>query len=137
MERGSFLGIGWAFPPTFEKYEETVSMVSGEEDVQQSLNILLTTQLKERVMRSDFGCDLTVLLFENITATLLTKVKDIVTSAILLYEPRIELEEVNFFSDNSAEGTITIEVVYRVRATNSRKNFVFPYYINEGTFLKV
>lgn len=58
MEKESFLGTGWSFPPTFNNISGTVEMVSDEKDIFQSLHILLSTQLKERVMRSDFGCDL-------------------------------------------------------------------------------
>ena len=136
MEDKSFLGTGWSFPPTFKNQTATNVMVSNEEDIFQSLHILLTTQLNERIMRSDFGCDLSVLLYESITITLLTKIKGIIENAILLYEPRIDLLDVNFFTEDSNNGVIKIEIIYKIRATNSRKNFVFPYYLEEGTFVK-
>ncbi|WP_428223905.1 GPW/gp25 family protein [Flavobacterium sp.] len=136
MSKKSFLGTGWSFPPTFSKLSATVATVSDEEDVHQSLQILLSTQLKERVMRSDFGCDLSAMLYENITFTLLTKIKEIIKNAILLYEPRIDLINVEFYMQEEVKGEIKIEVVYRIRATNSRKNFVFPYYLEEGTFVQ-
>ncbi|AUP79067.1 GPW/gp25 family protein [Flavivirga eckloniae] len=138
MEDKSFLGTGWSFPPTFKKQSGTNEMVSREEDIFQSLHILLTTQLNERIMRSDYGCDLTPLLYENITITLLTKIKGIIENAILRYEPRIDLLDVDFKSQETEtlNGIINIEIVYRIRATNSRKNYVFPYYLEEGTFVK-
>lgn len=135
MKDKSFLGTGWGFPPTFNSYSGTVNNVSDEKDIFQSLHILLSTQLKERVMRSDYGCDLSALLYENITITLLTKIKGIIENAILQYEPRIDLMDVEFHNDNT-NGVINIEIVYRIRATNSRKNYVFPYYLEEGTFVK-
>lgn len=136
MKSESFLGTGWSFPPTFNNLSGTVEMVSDEADIFQSLHILLSTQLKERVMRSDFGCDLTALLYENTTITLLTKIKGIIENAILLYEPRIDLLNVDFAMVETNNGLINIEIVYRIRATNSRKNYVFPYYLEEGTFVK-
>ncbi|MFC4816453.1 MULTISPECIES: GPW/gp25 family protein [unclassified Flavobacterium] len=136
MKNKSFLGTGWGFPPTFSNQSGTVQTVSDEEDIYQSLHILLCTQLKERVMRSDFGCDLSAMLYESITVTLLTKIKGIVKNAILQYEPRIDLLEVEFYMEDVNNGLIKIEVVYKIRATNSRKNFVFPYYLEEGTFVK-
>ncbi len=135
MKEKSFLGTGWGFPPTFSNQKGTVKTVSDEEDIYQSLHILLSTQLKERVMRSDFGCDLSAMLYENITVTLLTKIKGIIQNAILKYEPRIDLLEVEFYTEDSNNGVIKIEIVYRIRTTNSRKNFVFPYYLEEGTFV--
>lgn len=135
MKDKSFLGTGWGFPPTFSKQKGTVKTVSDEEDIYQSLHILLSTQLKERVMRSDFGCDLSAMLYENITVTLLTKIKGIVKNAILKFEPRIDLLEVEFHTEDANNGVIKIEIVYKIRTTNSRKNFVFPYYLEEGTFV--
>lgn len=135
MTEDSFLGVGWGFPPTFDKYSGTVETVSDEKDIQQSLQILLSTQLKERVMRSDFGCDLTAMVYESITVTLLTKIKGIIETAILLYEPRIDLTDIDFSSTDELSGIINIEIIYQVRATNSRKNYVFPYYLEEGTYL--
>ncbi len=136
MEKKSFSGTGWSFPPTFNNISGTVETVSDEIDIIQSLHILLSTQLKERVMRSDFGCDLTALLYENITVTLLTKIKGIIENAILLYEPRIDLIDVDFFNEKTNNGIINIEIVYQIKGTNSRKNYVFPYYLEEGTFVK-
>jgi phage baseplate assembly protein W len=136
MKDKSFLGTGWGFPPTFNNQSGTVETVSDEKDIFQSLNILLSTQLKERVMRSDYGCDLSALLYENITVTLLTKIKGIIENAILQYEPRIDLLEIEFHTENTNNGVINIEITYRIRATNSRKNYVFPYYLEEGTFVK-
>lgn len=136
MKEKSFLGTGWGFPPTFNTHSGTVETVSDEDDIFQSLHILLSTQLKERVMRSDYGCDLSALLYENITVTLLTKIKGIIEGAILSYEPRIDLLEIEFHTENTNNGVIKIEIIYRVRATNSRKNYVFPYYLEEGTFVK-
>ncbi len=136
MENTSFLGTGWGFPPTFSNLSGTVETVSDEKDIGQCLHILLTTRLKERVLRSDFGCDLSALLYENITITLLTKIKGIIENAILLYEPRIDLIAVDFNNEETLNGIINIEISYKIRATNSRKNYVYPFYLEEGTFVK-
>ena len=87
-------------------------------------------------MRSDFGCDLSALLYENITITLLTKIKGIIENAIVLYEPRIDLIDVDFHMEETNSGIINIEIIYKIRATNSRTNYVYPYYLEEGTFIK-
>ena len=135
MEKKSFLGTGWAFPPTFKKSLRTNEMVSDEVDIFQSLQILFSTQVKERVMRSDYGCDLSPLLYENITTTLKTKIKADIENSILLFEPRINVESVIFKSDDENAGMIYIEIAFKIKATNSRKNFVFPFYLEEGTFI--
>ncbi len=136
MEQEDFLGTGWSFPPTFNLSEKKVEMVSDEEDIRQSLEILLSTRLGERVLLSEYGCGINTMPFENITVTFLTKMKAIIKKAILLYEPRIDLEEVFFTSPKSEEGIVNIQLQYSIRATNSRLNFVYPFYIKEGTYIK-
>jgi len=127
-----FLGRGWAFPPTFLSSAGTVSMTEGEEDIEKSLEILVSTSLGERVMLPEYGCNLSDLLFEPIDTGMQTLLYDRVRTAILYYEPRIEVEDILLQSDRVTEGLILIEVIYRVRATNSRYNFVYPFYKNEG-----
>lgn len=133
----NFLGTGWSFPPTFVRAARTVQMTSGEEDIQRSLDVLLSTALGERVMLPEFGSNLEDLLFEPIDTGLQTLLFDRIRTAILYYEPRIEVEDILLQTDRVTEGVILIEVIYRVRATNSRFNFVFPFYKTEGSGIDV
>jgi uncharacterized protein len=132
-EERSFLGQGWSFPPVFNKKNKKVDMVKEEEDIRQSLQILLSTRIGERVMRPDFGCNLDEMLFENLDITLKTYVTDLIESAILYFEPRIELNAVEIQPDNELEGVLMIHLIYTIRSTNTRNNFVYPFYKNEGT----
>lgn len=129
----NFLGTGWSFPPTFVRAARTVEMTSGEEDIQRSLRVLLATALGERVMLPDYGSNLEDLLFEPIDTGLQTLLFDRIRTAILTYEARIEVTEISLQTDQVTEGILLIEVAYRVRATNSRFNFVFPFYRTEGS----
>ena len=130
-----FLGKGWSFPPTFNISNRNVTMAEGLEDIKQSLEILVSTNLGERVLRSDFGTSIHSLPFENITVTLMTKLKRLLEKAILKYEPRIELDNIFFTKTNPVEGLLYIQIDYIVRATNSRQNYVYPYYLKEGTLI--
>jgi len=131
----SFLGSGWSFPPTFSDKTKGVEMVSDEEDIGQSLQILLSTQLGERIMMPKYGCDLSTMTFETMTTSFRTYVKDLIRTAILYHEPRIQVEEILLQSENSSEGLIIITIQYLVRITNTRSNLVYPFYINEATDL--
>lgn len=131
----SFLGTGWSFPPQFEKEAANTKMLSNEEDIQSSLEILLSTKRGERVMRSDYGCDLHELIFEPLTTTFKTYIIDLIKTSILFHEPRIDVEKIELNDTGELEGKILISINYRVRATNSRFNFVFPFYKTEGTEL--
>lgn len=128
-----FLGQGWSFPTTFNKRERGVEMVSAKEDIDQSLEILLGTTLGERVMRPDFGCNLDDYLFNPITTTLVTMVRDLVETAITRHEPRIDVEKVNLNTADAVEGVLLLEIEYTIRTTNARSNYVFPFYLTEGT----
>jgi phage baseplate assembly protein W len=129
----AFLGRGWSFPPTFDRKAQGVKMVSGEKDVQESLQILLSTKIGERVMQPAFGSNLDDLLFESITTTFLTLIQTQIERAIIFYEPRIRINKVNILIDDIQEGLILIELDYTIRTTNARNNLVYPYYLNEGT----
>lgn len=131
----SFLGTGWAFPPSFDSETGTVDMISNVEDINQSLNILLSTSLGERVMQPKYGCNLADYLFESLSSSMIGYIKDRVESAILFYEPRIIAEKVEVTEDDSfdlIEGRFTITVEYTVLGTNSRFNYVYDYYQNEA-----
>jgi len=108
-------------------------MVELEADVASSLHVLLSTAQGERVMVPQYGCNLDELVFESLDTRMKTLMADKIESAILYYEPRIELEDVQLEDGGDLDGVVVIGVVYRVKATNSRFNFVFPYYQREGT----
>jgi phage baseplate assembly protein W len=131
----SFLGRGWGFPPEFNKLTKAVNMLEDEADIKSSLEILLSTRLGERVMVPNYGCNLDELLFKPLTLTLKTFVIDLIKTAILYYEPRIELNKIDIDPTNELEGELLINIDYTVRATNSRKNMVYPFYKEEGNEL--
>jgi phage baseplate assembly protein W len=128
-----YLGRGWSFPPSFVRMPAGVTMLEEEADVASSLAILLGTTPGERIMQPLYGCNLSELLFESLDTRLKTLMIDKVESAILYYEPRVTLESVSLDDSQEVEGVVIIGVVYRVKTTNSRFNFVYPYYIREGT----
>lgn len=129
----AFLGTGWSFPPTFSRASRSVVMVSAELDIRESLWVLFSTALGERVMLPQYGCALWEMVFQAINTTLMTQIADQVQQAILYWEPRIDVEYVNVAPASGLDGVLLIEVSYVVRATNTRNNLVYPFYIQEGT----
>lgn len=128
-----YLGRGWSFPPEFVRTQPGVTMLEEEADVASSLAILLGTTPGERIMQPLYGCNLSELVFESLDMRMKTLMADKVESAILYCEPRVVLERVSLDDSREAEGVVLIGVVYRVKSTNSRFNFVYPYYMREGT----
>ena len=131
----SFLGTGWKFPPTFDPELASVRMVSDDQDIEESLNILLSTALGERVMQPGYGCDLQPYLFDPLNANLIGFLKNRVYYAILFYESRINLISIDVSADSSTdslEGRFRIAVTYSVTQTNTRFNYVYDYFQNEA-----
>lgn len=110
-------------------------MTSDVEDINKSLEILFSTMQGERIMQPKYGSDLSRFLFEPITTTLKTYMKDLINDAILYFEARIKLLDLELEA-NELEGKIDITVEYLVKGTNSRYNYTYPYYIEEGTNIK-
>jgi len=124
----AFLGRGWDFPPAFDKASKSVSMLEGVDDIESSLDILLSTRLGERIMQPNYGCNLDEMVFETMNLTLVTYLSDLVKTAILYFEPRIRLEGLEIDTSREHEGVLLINIDYTVKATNSRFNYVFPFY---------
>ncbi|WP_299551331.1 GPW/gp25 family protein [Seonamhaeicola sp.] len=129
----SFLGTGWGFPPEFDRSQKALKTISDEVDIKSSLHILLSTRLGERVMLPDYGCNLDELMFENLNRTLITYVVELIKTAILYHEPRIDVIKIDISETDPLEGMLHIAIEYLIRATNSRHNVVFPFYKEEGT----
>lgn len=129
----SYLGTGWGFPPTFSRITGSVEMTSDEMDIEQSLGILLSTSIGERILQPKYGCNLHDLLFEPLNTTMKTYIKGHIEQAILMFEPRILLNEIEIDYDNELEGKVDILLVYTIRTTNSRYNMVYPFYRSEGS----
>jgi len=121
-----FLGVGWGFPVRFEGGLE---LASAEERIRQSIRIILETARGERVMRPDFGCGLHERVFAVNDASTRALVADDVRDALLRWEPRIEVLDVTVTAAGGDEEVLRISIDYRVRSTDNRFNFVYPFYL--------
>jgi len=130
-----FLGRGWSFPPTFNADSGIVEMSQAEQDIKESLHILLSTTLGERIMQPKYGCNLNEYVFTALDTTTQTMLKDLVETAIIYHEPRIDLDSVTIQEANIIEGKFEILIDFVIRSTNSRSNMVFPFYTKEGNNL--
>jgi phage baseplate assembly protein W len=134
-KNNSFLGRGWAFPPAFNYEMGTLEMAENEEDIDQSLRIILGTIPGERVMLPTFGCGIRKFVFESNDPTHISMMKDAIYDAILYNEPRIKLEKIEIKDDTQIFGLLHIHISYTIIITNTRSNMVYPFYFKEGTNL--
>ncbi|MWB94641.1 hypothetical protein GON26_09720 [Flavobacterium sp. GA093] len=130
-----FLGIGWSFPPEFKQSTRAVTMLTDESDIKSSLEILLSTKIGERIMQPKYGCNMDELLFNPLNQTLKTFVSELIKTAILYHEPRIDVEKIDITKGDDLSGELLVLIDFKVRATNSRINMVYPFYQQEGTNL--
>lgn len=131
----SFLGRGWAFPPAFDAATGGAHLVQADEDIAESLRILMQTRPGERVMHPNYGCRLHDLVFETMDGDIEADIEVAITRAILFFEPRIKLGPVLVDTVDALDGKISITLTYTVVETNERHNMVFPFYISEGTLV--
>ncbi len=122
-----FVGRGFAWPFGVD-HTGSLRMTDGA-DLTDSITVVLMTAPGERLMRPQFGCRIWDLLFEPVTANLVGLIREAVRDALAQWEPRIEVEDVVPVPDSDNQGLIRIEIAYRVRATNDRRNLVYPFYV--------
>jgi hypothetical protein len=127
----AFLGRGWSFPVRVDDKEGTIRLSEYEQDIRESIWIILSTAKGERVMRADFGCGIHDMVFEVINTTTLSAIEDSIQTALAAFEPRIDVVSVNAESNGGVDGQLRISINYMVRGTNNLLNLVYPFYIQE------
>lgn len=128
----AFLGTGWQFPITVDEITGRIVESSYEENIRQSIYLIIMTKPSERVMRPDFGCEIHNFMFENIDYTTLSRMKQAVEEALIRWEPRITDTEVTVIDAVQEQNAVELQIAYRVRSTNNPYNMVFPFYLEEA-----
>ena len=128
-----FLGRGWHFPVQFDPRNGATGMVQDVEDIEESLRILLGTRPGERIMLPAYGCDIRRVMFDILNESTLTELKELIREAILFFEPRIALERIDADLADPTEGRLELNLLYTVRATNTRHNLVYPLYLDQAS----
>lgn len=128
----AFLGTGWQFPITVDGITGRIVESSYEENIRQSIYLIIMTKPGERVMRPDFGCEIHNFMFENIDYTTLSRMKQAVEEALIQWEPRITDTEVTVIDAVQEQNAVELQIAYRVRSTNNPYNMVFPFYLEEA-----
>ena len=127
-DSSTFIGRGIAFPMRVDQ-TGSIAMVTGPADVDRSILMVIATARGERLMRPQFGCAIWDQLFEPINHNTLGAMEQAVIDALGQWEPRIDVEEVVASADPDRDGRVNIAITYRIRATNDRRNLVYPFYV--------
>ncbi len=126
-----FLGSGWKFPLQVSP-RGGIATAAGEQRIEESIYLILSTAKGERVMRPDFGCGIHDLVFSPSNPGSLTLVVDAVRRALVANEARIDVMSIDANTAGGEENLLLIRIHYRIRTSNTFGNLVYPFYITEG-----
>ncbi|EMA35155.1 GPW/gp25 family protein [Halobiforma nitratireducens] len=126
-----FLGTGWQYPVTTD-HRGDIETSDAEADIRESIRIILGTAKGERIMRPEFGCDIHDHVYSAASPATLNLIESSVREALVRWEPRIDIEDINARTADDDPNEILIEIEYYVRTTNSLSNMVYPFHITEG-----
>lgn len=120
-----FLGTGLAFPLGVDE-RGRMALVSDDVDVAQAIALILGTAPGERPMRPEFGCAVHEMVFERVDSSTQARIEDCVRAALDRWEPRISVDSIGF---DMLDSRLDIAITYRLRATNAKRNLVYPFYV--------
>lgn len=136
MEKADFLGKGWKFPISAIKDEGTgeseIAISEGEDAIRESISIILSTAKGERVMRPDFGCGINDMVFSIDNISTKSLISFYIKEALQKWEPRIELLSIDISSDKKEGNKLYINIEYKIKTTNTKRNIVYPFYLERG-----
>ena len=126
-----FIGRGWAFPLRVDA-TGGIALVSREQEIEEAIRLILGTSPGERPMRPEFGCRIHEYLFSSADNETANAIAGEVRAALRQWEPRIDVADVNVLIDPKDPALLYIDVKYSIKATNDRRNLVFPFYVIPG-----
>ena len=106
-----------------------IPLAGGEDKIRQSIWLILSTSPGERPMRPTFGCGVHDLVFDTIDAAMVGRMETAIRTALDRWEPRVEVQRIDFDLGAVNQGRLDITIGYRVRATNHQRNLVYPFYV--------
>jgi len=127
MGDADFLGRGWKYPIDIEKGR--IAFSEGEDSIRESILIILGTGKGERIMRPDFGCEINELVFLPDNTQTATLIAFYIKEALMKWEPRIEVLDVNSYPDMEEKNKININIDYMIKTTNTKSNLVYPFFM--------
>ncbi|MEP1489574.1 MAG: GPW/gp25 family protein [Algibacter sp.] len=132
-----FLGSGWSFPVTFSVGNHQLVLTRFENNIADSIDIIMQTNIGERSLEPQFGSGLQQYFFKEMNETLRGEIKDTITASLLTNEPRIEVLNVEVEYIDVLSGIVEVSIDYKYNQTNTRHNYVYPFYLKEGTNLGI
>jgi phage baseplate assembly protein W len=127
----NIIGHGWAFPPKIDA-QGGLALTNMRSEIQQAIEIILSTSPGQRVMRPTFGCRLHELVFSPNNSHTAARARRYVEEALGMWEPRIQVHNVNVRPDPEGHSRLLIEVEYEIKSSHDRRSLVHPFYLIPG-----
>lgn len=128
----AFLGRGWKFPVGVNTATGRIALSELEDDIKESIRIIVATAPGERLMRPDFGCGIHDLVFSTISSATVGLLETRIRESINRFEARVEIVKLDISTMGAEKGKLEINLACRIRDTNNEFNLVFPFYLTEG-----
>lgn len=125
-----FLGKGLRFPVSVN-LNGGVSTSALEENVRQSIFIILGTAPGERINRPQFGCRIHDLMFAPNNPLTAARAEIYCEEAIYKYEPRVSKVKVQALANSDEPNRLDIRIEYVIAGKNDKRNLVFPFYLRQ------
>lgn len=122
------VGRGWHFPPKIGS-QGGLALTHDRNEIEQAMNIIIKTVPGQRVMRPTFGCRIHELIFAPNNQTTAAQAARYVKDALLMWEPRIVITDVQTHIDRDMADCLLVEVNYIVKSTGDPRSLVFPFYL--------
>jgi uncharacterized protein len=122
-----FIGSGWAFPVGVDATGQ-IALVRGSREIEQAMQLILSTYPGERPMRPKFGSKLRDFIFDGATRENAAAIAAEVRASLLQWEPRASVVDVIVTPEAADPGVLMIDILYTIKATNDARNLVFPFY---------
>ena len=130
LDAKKYLGTGLNFPLRTDARGQ-IAMGTGSQDIEQAIRIIISTRPGERVMRPTFGCRAHEMIFEPRSPTTISLLQEYVYEALRIWEPRINVLQVNVTADDSDAGALVAEIEYQIKATHDIRSIVYPFFIED------
>jgi uncharacterized protein len=116
MNGGQLYGRSMKFPPQLGP-DGSIAWSEGEDNIRESIRIILKTEQRERLNLQDFGAGLQRFLFEPNTVATRFQIQDCITKALEQWEPRISVTDVTVEEDPDDTQSAIVIIEYRLVAT--------------------
>ena len=130
MAKSKIIGSGFSFPMQVDALG-SVEMSSDDENIRQSMMLILGTAPGERMKRPTFGCAIHDILFQPNTSVTAATIEYEVKRALLEFAPRVYDIEVDAMPDPMEESRMNVTISYTIRKTNTKSNLVYPFYLRK------